>query len=87
MPITILDLARHRGAQEIDGSISGGEFDKVGLPMLGGCEVCGATVAAYNAAPSKTGYLRCVNGCIADLGWDDVAEADRAIFEEDAVNA
>lgn len=79
-PVTILELALHRGARENTlGGVNGGEFEKVGLQILGGCEVCGATLAAYNACPSKTGYWRCLHGCIADQGWDDVAECDRAL--------
>jgi hypothetical protein len=53
------------------------------LPILGGCEICEATVAAYNACPSKTGFLRCKNGCIEDEGWETVEEANRAIFESE----
>ena len=81
MAITILELAKYRGAKPArDGSISGDEFDRVGLPILGGCEVCHACVAAHNACPSRTGFLRCANGCIGELGWDAVEEADAAIF-------
>ena len=82
--ITILDLAKHRGAREGDGGgINGGEFDRVGLPIMGGCEVCGATIAAYNACPSTSGYLRCASGCIGEDGWTDVAEANIAIFGDE----
>lgn len=82
--VTILELAKHRGAQEQDGGgISGAEFERVGLPIMGGCEVCGATVAAYNACPAKSGYLRCANNCIADDGWTDVAAANNEIFGEE----
>ena len=85
-PVTVLELAKFRGAKDDDGSISGGEFARVGLPIMGGCEVCEATIAAYNACPSKTGYLRCANGCIADLGWYDVAECNRDLFEDDTIS-
>ena len=77
--ITILDLARHRGAREVDGSINGAEFDRVGLSIMGGCEICHASIAAYNAYPSKSGYLRC-RDCIDDHGWPTVAQANHAIF-------
>jgi len=83
--ITILDLALHRGAKaDEDGSINGSEFEKVGLPLLGGCELCGACIAAYNACPSKSGYFRCAgeDGCIGNSGWESVEEANREIFEE-----
>ena len=81
--ITILDLALHRGAKENeDGFISGDAFEEVGLPMIGGCECCGACIGAYNACPSKSGYLRCANECIGDTGWETVEEANRDLFEE-----
>lgn len=77
-PITILDVAEARGVQAgPDGSISGGEFERVGLPLFGGCEGCGASIAAYNAYPSKTGYIRC-GDCIGDLGFASVEEFERS---------
>jgi hypothetical protein len=82
MPITVSDLCIHRlGLPDDVESINGAQFEQAGLPILGGCEVCEATIAAYNACPSRTGYLRCLD-CIGDLGWDDVAQANRDIFEE-----
>jgi hypothetical protein len=51
-----------------------GDFDEAGVSMLGGCEVCGASVAAYNACPSKSGYIRCASGCIGDRGFLSVPE-------------
>lgn len=84
-PITILDLALHRGAQkDEDGSINGSEIEKTGLPFLGGCEVCGACVGAYNACPSKSGYLRCASECIGDTGFATVEEANQALFPEES---
>jgi hypothetical protein len=46
---------------------------------MGGCEGCGASIAAYSAHPSTTGYIRC-RDFIGDLGYATVAEADLAIF-------
>lgn len=81
MAISVLDLALHRGAKENeDGTISGGEIERVGLPFLGGCACCGATIAAYNAAPSKSGSLKCLDGCIDEDGWDSVESANVEIF-------
>ena len=80
-PVTILDLALHRGARrDSEGGVNGGEFERVGLSIMGGCGVCGATLAAYNGCPSKDGYWRCRSGCIGDEGWTDVTEADRDLF-------
>ena len=58
MSITVLDVAKARGVQEdSEGCISAAEFERVGLPFMGGCARCGATIAAYNAAPSRVGFL------------------------------
>lgn len=77
-PITILQLAEHRLGRE---AVTGSDFEEAGLPMLGGCQVCAATIAAYNACPSRSGYIRCAAGCIGDSGWTTVEEANRDIFE------
>lgn len=82
MPITIRDLAIHRGAHQNDGGINGAEFNRVGLAIMGGCIGCGASLAAYNAYPSKEGYW-CCKDCIGDSGWDDVQTANTDIFEEE----
>jgi len=82
LPVTNLDLAIHRGAKEDGGRISMGEVEDTGVPFMGGCSVCGATIACYNSCPSKSGYIKCLNGCIGDDGWEDVVEANEAIFGE-----
>lgn len=79
-PVTILALAEFRLGRE---AITGQDFADANLAILGGCQRCGASLAAYNACPSKTGYWLCASGCIDDLGWHDVAEANQAIFGED----
>lgn len=81
MAITIYELAGHRLHQPDATKLTGADFEEAGLPILGGCEVCAATVAAYNACPSQSGYLRCT-GCIGTDGWDTVEDADRALFGE-----
>jgi hypothetical protein len=84
--VTIHELAIHRlralgriGAEEPSG-LSGADYAAVALEILGGCEICGASIAAYNACPSRSGYWRCANGCIADEGWASAIEADRALL-------
>jgi hypothetical protein len=52
------------------------DIETVGLPFFGGCQVCHASIACYNAYPSETNYLRC-GDCIGDLGFATTAE-----FEE-----
>ncbi len=75
-PITILDVARYRGVRtEEDGSATAAAFEEVGLRIFGGCKLCGASLAAYNAYPSKSGWWKCED-CIGDDGWTDVAVAD-----------
>lgn len=70
MPITIYDAAVARAAKEGKPTPETmGDFDALGLPMLGGCQICGACIAAYNACPSTTGYLMCSSGCIGDRGF------------------
>lgn len=82
--ITILDLAKFRGVKEgADGSISMGAIEDVGLPLMGGCSICGACIAAYNACPSYSGYLKCSRGCIGCDGFDTVEEANREMFPDE----
>jgi hypothetical protein len=83
--VTVHELAVHRlrvlgriGAEEPSG-LNGADYAAVGLAILGGCERCGASIAAYNACPSRSGYWRCANGCIADEGWASASDADRAL--------
>ena len=71
MPVTIMQVAEHilrRPAR------TGDDFLQAGLPMFGGCQRCEASIAAYNACPSKTGYLQCQQ-CIDDIGFDTVEAA------------
>lgn len=77
--ITIVELARFRakGAEVRTGE----DFANVGLAIMGGCESCGASIACYNAYPSRSGYWRC-EGCVGDSGYETVEEADAALFGE-----
>jgi hypothetical protein len=82
--ITILDLAIHRGAEpDEEGCYSAAEIHRTGLPFMGGCELCGATIAAYNAAPSKSGFLRCAKECVEGAEYSTVEEADAALFPKE----
>jgi hypothetical protein len=83
MPITILDYVKSKAGEK--DSYSAGDFRSYGVEMLGGCEICQATIAAYNAYPSKSGYWRCAD-CIGSNGFDtveefikDETETDRAV--------
>lgn len=82
-PVTVLQLAIFRGAKEGEGGMSFGEIERVGLPAMGGCGGCGATVAAYNSCPSKRGVIMCRGECIDGEGYDTVEEANLALFPEE----
>lgn len=77
--ITILQIAKARGVHvDEHGCIDGAEFERVGLPLMGGCYYCHATIAAYNAYPGRNGYWHCADCINDDAGYQTVAE-----FEED----
>lgn len=83
--ITIHELAEYRMRQagtleEGQTTFSAADYYAAGLDILGGCEICSASIAAYNACPSRSGFWRCWNGCIGDDGYKTVEEADAAIF-------
>lgn len=89
MPITIHHLALHRGMRSTtgsDGSYSQADYNTAGLEIMGGCSVCGASIAAYNAFPAKDGTWKCADH-IGNKGWDSAAVADRDIFKDRAVPA
>lgn len=55
--ITILEVAKARGVKEDDtGTINGAEFERVGLSIMGGCQICEATLGCYNAHPGRNGF-------------------------------
>jgi hypothetical protein len=74
MPITILDYVRSRlGDRE---TYSEDDHWHCGVAILGGCEICHATIASYNAYPSRSGYWRCAD-CIGDTGYSTAGEFAR----------
>lgn len=75
--VTILEVAKYRLGRDPE---TGADFAEAGFQIIGGCAVCGASIAAYNACPSRSGYWKCASGCIADDGWEDVQEAHDEIF-------
>ena len=56
------------------------EFDRLGLPMMGGCQVCQASIAAYNACPTATGNLSCTN-CVGAEGFATVDQAAKEFLD------
>jgi len=78
--ITMLDVAQARGVrEESDGTIIGDEFARVGVPLLGGCEGCHATLGVYNAFPDKSGYWRCAD-CLGE-GFETVEDFEASVRE------
>ena len=71
MPITILDFVKAEVGDK--DTYTAEDFARNGVDMLGGCQGCGATLGAYNAYPSRTGYWRCAS-CIGDSGYATVEE-------------
>src|SRR5690349_6214214 len=71
MPITIVDYVRFQlGEQD---SYTAEDFYSTGVDIMGGCEGCHATLAAYNAYPSTSGYWRCIH-CIGLTGFSTVED-------------
>lgn len=69
MSITILNLALAWGAKkDEDGSITMSEFDRLGLPFFAGCQHCFASLAAYNAYPTRNCFISCAE-CVQDTGF------------------
>ncbi len=79
--VTLLEVAKARGLEGIGDAYNGADFAKVNIPIMGGCEICHATVACYNASPSKSGFIRCADGCIGDEGFETTEEFEQ--FEEE----
>jgi len=84
MAVTSLAIAIHLGAKPTpEGHYTMGSIESVGIPFMGGCVNCEASIACYNAYPSKCGYLMCKD-CIGDTnGFDTVEEAVKVIFAEE----
>jgi hypothetical protein len=71
MPITILDYVKSQTGPK--DSYSSKDYYSYGMDIMGGCEICGTTIAGYNAYPSTSGYWRCAD-CIADSGFATVED-------------
>jgi hypothetical protein len=71
MAITTLDYVKSVIGDKA--SYPADDFYRCGVDLLGGCERCEATIAAYNAYPSKSGYWRCAD-CIGSTGYATTGE-------------
>lgn len=82
--ITVLALAKFRGVKEDErGSINAGQVYDVGLPFFGGCSRCHASIACYNACPSRDGYLKCRDCIDTEDGFATAEEANRFLFPDE----
>jgi hypothetical protein len=71
MPITILDYVKSVvGDKDF---YTAEDCLASGVDIIGGCQICAATIAVYNAYPSTSGYWRCAD-CIGDTGFATVAD-------------
>ena len=71
MPITILDYVKTVvGDKDL---YTAEDCLASGVDILGGCQGCQATIAAYNAYPATSGYWRCAD-CIGEDGYATVAD-------------
>jgi hypothetical protein len=71
MPITILDYVTSVvGPKDF---YTAEDCLTSGVDIIGGCQTCGATIAAYNAYPSTSGYWCCAN-CIGDTGFATITD-------------
>jgi hypothetical protein len=71
MSITILDYVKSVVGEKPIYTVE--DFSSAGVEMLGGCQICGATIAPYNAYPSRSGYWRCAD-CIDTSGFATIEE-------------
>lgn len=79
--ITIDEVATARAGREIQ---TAAEFAAVDLRIFGGCQNCGACIAAYNAYPTKTGFWGCEDCTPTVMGFETVEEFERFLLEQRA---
>lgn len=83
-PITVLQLAEARAsAAGLPLPRTGEDFNAVDLSIMGGCQRCAASIAAYNAYPSRTGFWQC-GDCIGRDGFATAEEAEAWIAGQEA---
>jgi hypothetical protein len=71
MPITILDYVTSVvGPKDF---YTAEDCLASGVDIIGGCQICAATIAIYNAYPSTSGYWRCAD-CIGDTGFATITD-------------
>ena len=78
MSITILDYVKSVVGEK--DTYTDDDFFRNGVGTLGHCQRCAATLAAYNAYPSTSGFWRCAD-CIGDTGFATVADFKARTFD------
>jgi len=63
--ITILDITRRLLNKSENDTISMADTSKCGLPFMGGCYGCGATIHAGNMCPTRNDFV-CCKQCMTD---------------------
>lgn len=81
--LTVLDLATQMLSRP---ARTGADFAEAGFDIMGGCARCEASIAAYNAYPSTSGYWRCA-GCIDEDGFRTLAGFKGWMAENEAREA
>ena len=71
MPITILDYVKSVVGDKDFYTVE--DCLTSGVDIMGGCQGCQASIAAYNAYPSKCGSWRCAD-CIGENGFATIAD-------------
>ena len=82
--LTIFDIAlaldRQAGIVHPDDRMTGADLDRLRLPMFGGCAICEASLAAFNAVPTRSGFLACEDCASPEAGYETLVDflADNA---------
>lgn len=85
--ITLLDW--YNECMRVDGKVvpsegvTAADLAEYDIPLGGGCKACGATIAAYNACPTRSGYIACQGECARD-GFRTVEEYAAFLVAQDA---
>jgi hypothetical protein len=95
--MTVFELAAEMDPSVVDhdGVVNSQLMAEHGFAMFGGCYLCAATIAFYNAYPTKQGSWVCKDCLAHDVGFESVSEflafeckekftlgSRKAVFEE-----
>lgn len=80
-PITLFEYVAHIVGQKDSYTLA--DHNEAGVPMIGGCVDCHATVGSYNACPTKRGFLACAEHTDPSDGFATVLELHSWMVESD----